>query len=141
MKEKLYLIKEGEWTMWRETIADAIRDFYKVYSLYPDILQANDFTHSQFDFLINIMQERQDVEIRDVTGAISLPDKTGMIILSGFVLYKDFNYIIANVEFYVDNQLEDKEFRLAYDDEAEWDESSVPEDCPEEELETILETM
>jgi hypothetical protein len=135
--EKLYTIKKGEWMAWRETLADAIDDFYEVYSMYPNILEASDHTLSQFDFLVNIMpDERQHVQKKDdVTGTISMPGKSETILLSGF------DSIYTDIDFAIDNQLADKEFRLVYDDEAEWDEPYKPEDCPEEELETILETM
>jgi len=45
--EKIYSIKEGKWTKWNDTLADAIDDFHIVYTLYPNILQANDYTFSQ----------------------------------------------------------------------------------------------
>ena len=131
--EKLYSIKDGKWTEWSETLADAIDDFHIVYSLYPNILQANDYTFSQLDFLVNITpDERKQVVIEDdITGTISLPGKTENITL------KSFDYCnFADIDFAVDNQLADKEFKLVYDDEPEWDNPEMPEDCPENEKET-----
>jgi len=130
--EKLYSIKIGKWTEWSETLANAIKDFHITYSLYPNILQANDYTFSQFDFLVNINPaERQQVVVEDdLTGIMKLPNKKENIILSGF----DFRNL-ADIDFAVDNQLTDKEFRLVYDDDPEWDETEKPIDCPENEFE------
>ena len=130
--EKLYLIKEGKWTKWSDILADAIDNFYTTHSLYPNILQANDYTFSQFDFLVNIMPDEKQKVVRedDVTGTMELPDKTEDIYL------KSFDYCdLADIDFAVDNLLADKEFKLVYDDEPEWDEPEMPEDCPKNEKE------
>ena len=130
--EKVYSIKKGEWTRWSETLAEAIKDFQSVYTFYPNILQANDHTFSQFDFLANVVpNERQRVTITDdVTGTTKLADETEDIYLSGFDFCDE-----ADIDFAVDNHLTDKEFRLVYDDEPEWDEPEIPENCPVNELE------
>ena len=132
--EKKYLIKENKWTEWNETLADAIDDFHTFYALYPNILQANDYTFSQFDFLVNIIPDERHkvVRVDDVAGTTSLPDKTENILLSGFNYCKT-----ADIDCAVDNQLADKEFRLVYDDESEWDEPEIPDDCPENECERV----
>jgi len=132
--KKTYSIKNGEWTKWSETLADAIDDFHIIYSLYPNILQANDYTFSQFDFLVNIIpdERRQVIKEEDVTGAISLPDRTENISL------KSFDYCdLTGIDFAVDNLLADKKFRLVYDDESEWDEPEIPIDCPENKVEKV----
>jgi len=133
--EKLYSIKNGEWTRWSNTIADAIRDFYTVYSFYPNILEANDHTFSQFDFLANVVpNERQCVTTTDdVTGTTKLADETDDIYLSSFDFCDE-----ADIDFAVDHHLPDKKFRLVYDDEPEWDEQEMPENCPENEFEPCL---
>ena len=136
--EKTYTIEEGKWTKWNDTLADAIDDFHIVYTLYPNILQANDYTFSQIDFLVNIIpDERQKVvKVDDVKGTMSIPNKTENIAL------QSFNYCdLADIDCAVDNQLTDKEFRLVYDDEPEWDEQEMPEDCPVNELEIICKTV
>ena len=133
--QKVYSIKEGEWTRWSDTIADAIRDFCSVYTFYPNILEANDHTFSQFDFLVNIMpNERQRVVCTDdVTGTTKLPDEIENILLRSFDFCDE-----ADIDFAVDNQLADKKFRLIYDDEPEWDEQEIPVNCPENEFEPCL---
>ena len=48
--QKVYSIKKDEWMKWSDTIAGAIKDFCSVYTFYPNILEANYHTFSQFDF-------------------------------------------------------------------------------------------
>ena len=132
--EKIYSIKEGEWTKWADTLADAIMDFHNAYTYYPNILEANDHTFSQFDFLANVVpDERQRVVHEDdVTGIKRLPSETENILLRSFSFYD-----AADLDFAVDNELADKKFRLVYDDEPDWDELEMPVDCPEDELELV----
>ena len=76
--------------------------------------------------------ERQCVVLEDdVTGTMKLPNQTEMISLNGF------DCSDADIDFAIDNQLADKQFRLVYDDEPEWDEPEIPEDCPENELDEV----
>ena len=133
--EKIYSIKEGEWTKWSDTLADAIKDFHNIYTYYPNILQANDHTFSQFDFLTNVVpDERQRVVHEDdITGVKTLPDETENILLRGFNFCN-----AADIDFAVDNQLADKEFRFVYDDEPDWDEPEMPVECPENEVEIVV---
>jgi hypothetical protein len=42
------------------------------------------------------------------------------------------------IDFSVDNQLADKDFRLIYDDEPDWDEPEMPVECPENEVEIFV---
>lgn len=51
--EKCYSLKN--WTEWNSSFAETIDDFYKSYSFYPNILEANSYTYSQIDFLINVI--------------------------------------------------------------------------------------
>ena len=130
--EKIYSIKEGEWTKWADTLADAIMDFHNAYTYYPNILEANDHTFSQFNFLTNVVPgERQYCTYKnDITGKKRLPDETEYIRLCCFRLYG-----ADDLDFAVDNELADKEFRLVYDDEPDWDKPEMPVGCPENELE------
>ena len=129
--EKIYLIKEGEWTKWNHTLAEAINDFYRVYVFYPNILAANDYTFSQFDFLTNVRpDERQYVSCKDdITGLKKLPKENEEIKLSSFSYDEK-----ADLDFAIDNQLADKEFRLVYDDDPDWDEPEKPVYCPEDDF-------
>jgi hypothetical protein len=129
--EKTYSIKKGKWTKWSKTLADAIDDFQTFCTYYPNILEANDHTFSQFDFLTNVdPNERQNVScMDDITGKIKYPDETEKILL------RSFSYCNADIDFAVDNQLADKQFRLVYDDEPEWEEPEIPVNCPENEFE------
>jgi len=132
--EKVYSIEDGKWTRWSNTIADAIKDFCSVYTFYPNILEANDHTFSQFDFLANInpVDRQRVIREEDILGIRFkvLPDETENIYLNCF----DFSNK-ADIDFAVDHHLADKEFRLVYDDEPEWDEPEIPENCPVNEFE------
>jgi len=132
--EKTYSIKEGAWTQWNKTIAEAIKDFCSVYTFYPNILVANDHTFSQFDFLVNVMPgERQCVSSKDdITGVLNFPSESTEISLGGFTSCD------VDLDFAVDHQLADREFSLVYDDEPDWNEPEIPEDCPKDELEPCL---
>ena len=57
-QEKKYTI--DLWEQWNKTISDAIDDFYTTYLNYPNIIEANKHTFSQFDFLINIIPDELD---------------------------------------------------------------------------------
>jgi hypothetical protein len=109
--EKIYLI--DLWTAWNDTIDAAIADFFKTFRYYPNILQANRHTFSQFDFLVNEMpDQRQKVsKTDDITGEKHSPASDEKISLGSF------SNSVTDVDFYEDNQLPDKEFRLIYDDE------------------------
>ena len=132
--EKIYSIKKGEWTKWADTVADAVRDFYNVYTFYPNILEANNYTFSQFDFLTNVVPSERQRAVRhdDAEEIKGLPDETENIRLCSFSFRNT-----ADIDFAVDNKLADKEFRLVYDDEPEWDNPEITIDCPENELETV----
>jgi len=120
--EKVYSIKEGTWIKNTKIFAEAIENFYDVFSYCPNILEANDHTLSQFNFLTDVVMEKR------------LSDKTVQIFLCSF---RHWQYN-EDIYFAVDNQLADREFRLIYDDEPEWDEPEIPEKCPVNEFEPCL---
>jgi len=132
--KKIYSIKDGEWTKWIETITEAVDDFYIVYKLFPNFLEANEHTFSQFDFLVDVMpNKRQCVVCEDnLTGSKWLLNEKDDVYLSSF------HYRDIDVCFCFDNQLPDKKFMLVYNDEPEWDEPEIPINCPENELECVL---
>jgi hypothetical protein len=115
-------------------IADSIDNFYKNFSYYPIVLEANSHTYSQIDFLINeIPNEKEKVgKINESTNMIEQPDENQYIKISSFETSK------ASVEFAVDNNLKDKEFRLIYDSDPAWDEDDLIIDLPVDEFEKDL---
>jgi hypothetical protein len=131
--EKLYTIRENEWTGWNKTISDSIDDFFASYSYYPNILEANDYTYSTIDFLVNEMPgEKQNVSKTDgFSNKKTIPSQDEYVKLSGF------NNITASLEFATDNELKDKEFRLIYDSDPDFDDEEAI-DVPVEELELVL---
>jgi hypothetical protein len=132
--EKLYTIKEKEWTAWNKNISDAIDNFFASFSYYPDILEANDYTYSQIDFLINeIPGEKQNLrKIDDFSNKEPIPLQDEYVKISGF------DNIKASLEFATDNELKDKEFRLIYDSDPDWGDEETGIDVPVEELELVF---
>jgi len=127
--EKIYLI--DKWTDWNHSLSKSIDSFYIDFSYYPNILEANNHTYSQFDFLINEMpNEKEKVNrLNELTNKIEKPNKNEYIGISTFETIK------TSVDFAIDNNLKDKEFRLIYDSDPDWDEDNLIIDSPVEEFE------
>ncbi|WP_055431322.1 hypothetical protein [Candidatus Symbiothrix dinenymphae] len=126
-KEKEYRFER--WEDWSHAIADAIDDFFVSFAYSPEILAANDWTFSQFDFFVNVMHgEKEKCIPRDDKAAIA--GKNGQISLCSF------DKAGTSLRFAVDNQLKDKTFRLIYDDDADWGDEE-PVEVPVEELEFV----
>lgn len=122
--EKMYMI--AKWTDWNCKLFESIDDFFECYSYFPNIIEANNHTYSQFDFLINeIPNEKQRVaKLNDLTNIIEKPNSKEYVKISGFETMK------ASLEFAVDVKLKNKEFRLVYDSEPDWGDSFEIIDTP-----------
>lgn len=136
--EKIYLI--DKWTDWSHTLSKSIDSFYIDFSYYPNILEANNHTYSQFDFLINEMpNEKEKVNrLNELTDKIEKPNENDYIMISTFETIK------TSVDFAMDDNLKDKEFRLIYDSDPEWGEDDIIIDSPVEEFEkghNFMETL
>jgi hypothetical protein len=129
--EKMYMI--DKWTDWNCKIFESIDDFFECFSYYPNIIEANNHTYSQFDFLINeIPNEKQRVaKLNDLTNIIEKPNSKEYVKISGFETMK------ASLEFAVDVKLKNKEFRLVYDSEPDWGDSFEIIDTPIEKLKKV----
>jgi predicted oxidoreductase (fatty acid repression mutant protein) len=127
--EKIYLI--DKWTDWNLTISNSINNFYENFSYYPIILEANSHTNSQIDFLINEIpnEKEKDYKINELTNMLEQPYENQYIKISSFDTTK------ASVEFAEDNNLKDKQFRLIYDSDPDWDDDDLIIDSPIDELE------
>ena len=130
--EKKYLF--DKWTDWNHTISESLKDFYLNFSFYPNILEANNHTYSQFDFLINeISNEKQNVYRKnDITNNIEKPKDEEYIGISAFETME------ASVDFAIDIKLKDKEFRLIYDSDPDWENDDIINDLPDEEFEKSI---
>src|SRR5690554_5758976 len=97
--EKKYLI--NKWTDWNHTLSESIEDFYLNFSFHPNIIEANDHTYSQFDFLINeIPSEKQKVyKLNDLTNKPEKLKDNEYIGISAFETMK------ASIDFAIDNQI------------------------------------
>ena len=114
------------WTVWYETINQSIIQFHEEFSFYPTILEANNYTFSQFDFLINIVpNEKKNVfRINELTNIKENISEKENVMISGF---KTAN---TEIDFSVDEELNDKEFRLIYDSNPDWDNDNPEMDLP-----------
>lgn len=113
--EKKYTLTR--WTEWNLFLAQSIEDFFQSFSFYPNILEANNHTHSQIDFLTNVVPGEKDKLYRkdELTNSKLKP-------LPGEdVCVSVFKSSACSLDFAVDNNLNDREFRLNYDSNPEWD--------------------
>lgn len=102
-----------EWTDWKNQIDQSVKVFKSTHSVYPNILQCNDHTASQFDHLVNMVAGEREQVSHAKTG---LPPKDGEdISLDAFV---GSGYFLT---FALDDELPDQVFRLVYDDDPEWE--------------------
>ena len=129
--EKTYVI--DKWTDWNHKLSESIDNFYVIFSCYPNIIEANNHTYSQFDFLINEMHdEKLNVNrLNELTNKIERPNDNEYIGISTFVTMK------ASLDFAVDVKLYDKEFRLIYDSDPDWGDDDIIIDFPVEEFEKV----
>jgi len=112
--EKRYRI--DLWTKWGKSLNDAIDGFFKTNSVLPNIMEANSYTYSQFDFVTNINdEERENVSRIDDSRNWILPVKGEDIKIGAY------QNNLTSLEFAVDEALEDKEFRLIYDSNPDWE--------------------
>ena len=125
--EKSYSLTR--WTEWNLILSDSIEDFKCTYSLNPNILEANRYTYSQIDFLINIIQgEKQKLYRKDeLLNQRLIPADTEEV---GIIAYESDN---ANVDFAIDENLSDKEFLLIYDSDPDWGDDSITKNPVEDE--------
>jgi hypothetical protein len=117
--EKVYTIEK--WTLWSSFLKQSFDDFYHLFSFYPNILEANNHTFSQIDFLTNVVPGEKEKlrRINNVTGEITVPEPNEKISLTAFQTEAN------DLDFAVDENLLDRELRLVYDSEPDWgDEAS-----------------
>lgn len=106
-----------KWCDWHSSLSDFIDDFYAEFSFNPNILEANEHTFSQFDFLAaEVPGEQEKVSKKDdVTNRVEELSGNEKIVLEEYV-YGDVTLVFA-----VDDALKNKELRLIYDSDPGWD--------------------
>lgn len=99
------------WTDWNSFLDHSIDDFSQSFSFHPNILEANQHTYSQIDFLTNVVPGEKDKLYRndELTEKVLKPQPNEDVGVSGF------NSAACSLDFAVDNNLNDREFRLVYD--------------------------
>ncbi|OFX50534.1 MAG: hypothetical protein A2066_09330 [Bacteroidetes bacterium GWB2_41_8] len=117
--EKKYTLTR--WTEWNSFLDHSIKDFFQSFSFHPNILEANRHTHSQIDFLTNVVPGEKDKLYRkdELTEAVVKPLPDEEIRVSGF------NSSACSLDFAVANNLSDREFCLIYDSDPEWDNETI----------------
>lgn len=112
--EKKYIFEK--WSDWSDKLSESIDDFYNYFSLPPKILEANEHTFSQFDYLTN---ERPD-ERKKVKKENMLTKEIEKLKPDDNIVIDSFSKGGKTVRFAVDKKLEDKVFRLVFDSDADW---------------------
>ena len=117
--EKTYKI-DG-WVNWNSILSESIDDFKATYIFNPNILEANCYTYSQIDFLINVIPgEKQKLHrLDEITNKRMEPKEIEEV--SIFSYESDF----CSVEFAINESLRDKEFHLIYDSDPDWGDDSI----------------
>ncbi len=112
--EKDYKLEK--WTEWNSFLNDSIGDFYNSFSIYPNILEANGHTHSQIDFLTNVIpEEKERLRKKDeLTDKFIKPQQDEEVEISSFKTGT------VELDFAVDEMLDDRVLRLVYDSEPDW---------------------
>lgn len=122
-----------KWTDWKHLLSDSIDEFFNTYSYYPNILEANEHTYSQFDFLINAMPN----ERTKVKNEQNLNNEFDKSIEKEHIKISSFDNVKTSVDFAIDIKLKDKEIRLIYDSEPDWSDDDIIIDLPAEEIEKV----
>ena len=102
------------WVDWHHSIFESLEDFYNTFSFYPNILEANKHTFSQFDFLVNVVPG-EDLKVKRIENEFTSNKSREEIRLASFKTEK------CSIDFAVDEIIEDKKFILIYDSDPEWD--------------------
>ena len=124
--EKTFIIKN--WNDWDDIINDSIRVFFETYSVHPNILLANTHTFSQFDFITTISPKRDNAK-NDLGKS---PENNEEITLISF------ENAMCDIDFSVDEKIEDKRFVLIYDTEPDWGDNTITISTPEKEFDKII---
>ena len=113
--EKRYKIKK--WSAWNDIISDATVDFFEEFNFYPNILLANKYTFSQFNFIVQIdsLHEHKLYEEDEITGEKHYNYESGTD-----PSMRGFSTSNCELAFCYDLEFPDKEFALFYDDDPDF---------------------
>lgn len=114
--EKNYLL--STWNEWNHIIDASAKDFFADFGYHPHLLLANEFTFSQINFIANINHRvgEKVYKVDETTGEKEYLLDSGKEVIVN--IFKNGN---VEIVFCYDFELQDREFTLIYDDEAEWD--------------------
>lgn len=74
--ERKYTIEK--WCEWNVLLSNATDDFKLTYSFAPNILEANRHTHSQIDFLTNVVPGEKDKLSEEMSKQMKFTSRTKM---------------------------------------------------------------
>lgn len=118
--------KITKWEDWSNKLTESIDDFYNYFSVYPKILEANEHTLSQFDFITNVKSdERKKVKKENM-----LTKEIEKLKPNDKIVIDSFSKGGKTVRFAVDENMEDKVFRLVFDSDADWGDDDTYIDTP-----------
>jgi hypothetical protein len=89
--------------------------------------------YSQIDFLINNIPNEKD----HIKGEDNLLSKVKSPEVDEFVSINSFQYKENSLDFAVDNNLDDKAFRLIYDSDPDWNDEDIIDNSPITEFEKV----
>lgn len=52
----------NQWSNWLDELANSVRDFYNTFNKLPNILEANEHTFSQFEFMVEVSPIGQEIK-------------------------------------------------------------------------------
>lgn len=110
----------NKWTEWPVIVNNSIIEFKEIFSVLPNILTANEHTYSQFDYVTHINPSEKN-NIRTDGKPSNESEKSNLVELSGYI------NMLTELDFAVDDKMKDKEIKLIYDDNADWENEPEPE--------------
>lgn len=102
---------------WDDQVYEALKLFYAAYQQQATILMANSLTLEQFDIFINLLpdQEKPYVAMQETKNEVPQTSEED----GGRTIW--FSSLIRRLDFAVDDDMQDRAFRLIYDEEVEWE--------------------
>ncbi len=113
------------WSKWDDEVADASKEFIKEYAVSPNRFMANPWSLSQIEFVTEISKMREYTFKYDpVSKEYNIPYKEDESIHINWFSCPDGTF---ELEFYYDQEMKDKEFKIIFCDEEEDDDDDESE--------------
>lgn len=116
------------WSDWDDTVNNSIHVFFETYSVLPNILVANTHTYSQFDYITTISPKRKNA-MNDIGESPEHNEEITLI---------SFENAMCDIDFSIDEKIEDKCFILIYDADPDWESDKTNMPIPEKEFDNVI---